>query len=52
MGAMYRAQDLKLEEQVTLKFLPEALERDERRLALFLSEVKIARKISHPNVWK
>jgi serine/threonine-protein kinase len=50
MGEVYRADDLKLGQTVALKFLPEAMERDEERRARFLGEIRIARQISHPNV--
>ncbi|HMC82340.1 MAG TPA: serine/threonine-protein kinase, partial [Candidatus Polarisedimenticolia bacterium] len=50
MGEVYRADDLKLGQVVALKFLPEEVERDERRLGLLLNEVRTARQISHPNV--
>src|SRR5438093_9755934 len=50
MGEVYRADDLKLGQPVALKFLPEAVERDQAALARFHNEVRIARQISHPNV--
>ncbi|UCF38990.1 MAG: serine/threonine protein kinase [Acidobacteriota bacterium] len=50
MGEVYRADDLKLGQSVALKFLPPELEADESRLSRFLSEVRMARQISHPNV--
>ena len=50
MGEVYRADDLKLGQPVALKFLPEGLERDERRMSRLLEEVKIARQVSHANV--
>ncbi|ACY16072.1 protein kinase domain-containing protein [Haliangium ochraceum] len=50
MGEVYRAEDLKLEQPVALKFLPISVERDPDRLARFLEEVKIARAIAHPNI--
>jgi len=50
MGEVYRATDLKLGQSVALKFLPEAAIRDERALARFHDEVRIARQVSHPNV--
>ena len=50
MGEVYHAEDLKLEQQVALKFLPEALARDGAALARFHREVRIARQISHRNV--
>jgi serine/threonine-protein kinase len=49
MGEVYRADDLSLEQQVALKFLPEAAT-DEATLERFRNEVRIARRISHPNV--
>lgn len=50
MGEVYRAQDLKLGQSVALKFLPASVQRDPSRLERFLSEVRIARQISHPHV--
>jgi hypothetical protein len=50
MGEVYRAEDLKLEQPVALKFLPEALSADGAALARFHREVRVARQISHRNV--
>ena len=50
MGEVYRAEDLKLDEDVALKFLPEKLVQDGAALARFHREVRIARDISHANV--
>jgi serine/threonine-protein kinase len=50
MGEVYRADDLKLGQPVALKFLPENVQRDEARLSRFLNEVRVALKVSHPNV--
>ena len=50
MGEVYRAEDLKLEQPVALKFLPEALAKDGAALARFHREVRVARQIAHPNV--
>jgi serine/threonine-protein kinase len=50
MGEVYRAEDLKLEQEVALKFLPAALAQDADALARFRREVRIARQVSHPNV--
>jgi serine/threonine-protein kinase len=50
MGEVYQATDLKLEQLVALKFLPEAQTADPTALARFSNEVRIARQVSHPNV--
>jgi len=50
MGEVYRANDLTLGQPVAIKFLPEAVAGNERMLARFHSEVRIARQVSHPNV--
>jgi serine/threonine-protein kinase len=50
MGEVYRADDLKLGQNVALKFLPRDVETDGARRTRFLNEVKIARQISHANV--
>lgn len=50
MGEVYRAEDLKLDQDVALKLLPERLLQDGAALARFHREVRIARDISHPNV--
>lgn len=50
MGEVYRAEDLKLDQPVALKFLPESLLNDEAALARFRREVRTARQVSHPNV--
>ena len=50
MGEVYRADDLKLDQTVALKFLPDDLMHDPARLAQFHNEVRVARTISHRNV--
>ena len=50
MGEVYRATDLALGQAVALKFLPEATARDDRALARFYNEVRMARQVTHPNV--
>jgi len=50
MGEVYRADDLKLGQPVALKFLPREVERDEKRRQRFLNEVRLALRITHPNV--
>src|SRR5205823_526361 len=49
MGEVFRADDLTLGQPVALKFLPESMV-DESMLERFRNEVRIARRISHPNV--
>ncbi len=50
MGEVYRADDLKLRQSVALKFLPTALSKDASKLERFHHEVRVARRVSHPNV--
>lgn len=50
MGEVYRADNLKLGQQVALKFLPPEVDRDPARLTQLHTEVRMARQVSHPNV--
>src|SRR4051794_8192454 len=50
MGEVYRADDLKLQQSVALKFLPESLALKPSALARFHNEVRISRQITHSNV--
>jgi serine/threonine-protein kinase len=50
MGEVYRADDLKLEQPVALKFLPRALAGDRDRIERLYAEVRTARQVSHPAV--
>ena len=50
MGEVYRADDLKLGQPVALKFLPPDVDTDPARLTQLHTEVRLARKVSHPNV--
>lgn len=50
MGEVYRADDLTLGQPVALKFLPDEAARDQGLLERFKGEVRIARRVSHPNV--
>jgi predicted Ser/Thr protein kinase len=50
MGEVFRAEDLKLNQTVALKFLPVAMTEDEAARERFYQEVRLAREISHANV--
>jgi Protein kinase domain len=50
MGEVYKAEDLKLNQTVALKFLPEHFAEDLTAHERFFSEVRTARQVSHPNV--
>ena len=50
MGEVYRADDLRLDQPVALKFLPYGLGGSEDRLARFYREVRVARQVSHAAV--
>ncbi|NKB89313.1 MAG: protein kinase [Acidobacteria bacterium] len=50
MGEVYRADDLKLGQQVALKFLPGRMVADAEDVQRLYDEVRMARKVSHPNV--
>ncbi len=50
MGEVYRADDLTLDQQVALKFLPADVGSDPGRLAQFHAELRTARQVSHKNV--
>ncbi|MET0754067.1 MAG: serine/threonine-protein kinase, partial [Pyrinomonadaceae bacterium] len=50
MGEVFKAEDIKLNQIVALKFLPDKLEKDKAALERFHAEVRTARQVSHPNV--
>ena len=50
MGEVYKAEDLKLNHVVALKFLPGNFAQDKKALERFYGEVRTARQVSHPNV--
>ena len=50
MGEVYRADDLKLGQSVALKFVAQGGEHDEAALERLANEVRMALKVSHPNV--
>ena len=52
MGKVYRAWDRELDETVALKILKAEFGENSEALSRFLREIKLSRKISHPNVVK
>ena len=50
MGVVYKAQDIKLDRLLALKFLPPHLVASEAEKARFLQEAKSASTLNHPNV--
>src|SRR5436853_3595164 len=50
MGEVYRAEDMKLGQQVALKFVPREYGNNPTVLQHLYSEVRIGRDIAHPNV--
>ena len=50
MGEVYRADDLTLDAQVALKFLPPGTDDSSSLLERFNAEVRLARTVGHPNV--
>ena len=50
MGRVYRADDLTLGQPVALKFLPPEFLADPARRDRFRAEVRLARRVTHPNV--
>ena len=50
MGIVFKAQDLKLDRIVALKFLPHYFSADEERKKRFIQEAKAASALDHPNI--
>jgi eukaryotic-like serine/threonine-protein kinase len=50
MGEVYRARDTKLQRDVALKVLPQALSHDTERMVRFKREAQVLASLNHPNI--
>ena len=50
MGEVYRARDAKLNRDVAIKVLPEAVAQDLERLARFQREAQVLASLNHPHI--
>ena len=50
MGVVYKAQDLKLDRAVAIKFLPSHLSASEENKARFIQEARATAALNHPNI--
>jgi len=50
MGEVWRARDTRLDREVAIKVLPEAVAHDKERLLRFEREAKLLASLSHPNI--